>query len=95
MREIGTGENSRMIHLGLEQFTAIHRDGEAWRREKGVRGYVLDMPHLTRLSDVQKELSARHSECLNESGAQGKGQSCTYKFGCHHQRDRTQNQETG
>lgn len=53
------------------------------------------MLHLTRLSDVQKELSAKHLECINESGAQGKGQSCTYKFGCHHQRDRTQSQETG
>lgn len=64
-------------------------------REKEVKGYVLDRLHLTRLLDVQEELSARHLEHINESGAQGGGQSCAYKFGCHHQRDGIQSQETG
>lgn len=53
-----------------------------------VKGYVLDKLHLTRLLDIQEELSDRRLDCINESGDQGGGQSCTYKFGYHRQKDR-------
>lgn len=62
-----------MINVWLEQFITIHRNGEDWKREKKVKGYVLDMLHLTRLLDVQLEMSDGHFDRINESGAQGRG----------------------
>lgn len=87
MQEIREGEKARMIYFGFEQFIAIHWRGADGRKEKEVKGYVLGVLHLTKLLDIQVGLSDQHLVCINESGAQGRGQSCPYNFESHHERD--------
>lgn len=60
---------------------------EDWKREKEVR-VIFWMCFIW-----QVELSDMHLHCINESGAQGRGQSYTSKCGCHHLRDSIQSKE--
>lgn len=52
----------------------FHLRWEDWKREKEVKAYILDVLHLT---EIQVELLDRYLLCINESGAEGRGQSYT------------------
>lgn len=67
--------------------------GKSGERRRKSRVTFLDALPLTRLLDIPVELSDRHLDFINGSGAQGRGQSCMYKFERHHQRDSIQSQE--